>query len=249
MLSIFDLLHELIWKVIPEIIRVIPFHVPALARAVSWLAWDVLLPHGTGLHLFSLLSLFWQKRRTLAISGPSSREGDLTAGTAKAFYLDPQIWLGQSVAVNERILYWNVLLVWGWEIRGCPETVKHWLWFCPCYWQHYCFLGLKALKFTVFFSWCCRFGAMFWSFVRERWRYRGGKRLGLHRILTLTRGRSTKQLSGTPEGKCVSKRNFDPSFARCPCRCGKCKLLNMFSEFTKYKVEREVHLLSWAIWM
>lgn len=43
-------------------------------------------------------------------------------------------------------------------------------------------LGLKALKFMVFFSSCCLFGAMFWSFVREGWHYRGGKRLGLHRI-------------------------------------------------------------------
>lgn len=118
-------------------------------------------------------------------------------------------------------------------------------------------LGLKALKFMVFFSWCCRLGTMFWSFVRVGWHYRGGKRLGLHRIPTLTRGRSTEQLSATSEGECVSKRNFDPSFAGCPCRCGKCKLLNMFSEFTKCKVqnftkckvEREVQLLSWVIWM
>lgn len=62
--------------------------------------------------------------------------------------------------------------------------------------------------------------------------------------LTLTRGRSTEQLSGTSGGKCVRERNFDPSFARCPCRCGKCKLLNIFSEFTKCKVKREVQLLS-----
>lgn len=88
MLSFFDLLHELIWKVIPEIIRMIPFHVPAFALAGYWLAWDVLLSRGTALCLFSLLSLCWLKRGALAISRASDREGDLTDGTAKAFYLD-----------------------------------------------------------------------------------------------------------------------------------------------------------------
>lgn len=44
-------------------------------------------------------------------------------------------------------------------------------------------LGLgKTLKFTVLFSLCCWFGAMFWSFVREGWHYRDGKRLGLQRV-------------------------------------------------------------------
>lgn len=43
-------------------------------------------------------------------------------------------------------------------------------------------LGLKALKFMVVFSSCCEFRTMFWSFVRESWHYRGGKRSGLHRI-------------------------------------------------------------------
>lgn len=162
MLSIFDLLHELIWKVIPQIICVIPFHVPAFARTVSWLAWDVLLSHGTGLCLFSLLPLFWRKRRALAISGTSSGEGDLTAGTAKAFYLE----LTWSICYHqwERVSYWNVLLVWGREGRACPEAVEHWLCCCPCYWQCYCFgAWIESLEIRGIVSSCCWFGIMFWS--------------------------------------------------------------------------------------
>lgn len=104
MLSIFDLLHELIWKVIPEIICVIPFHVPAFAWTVSWLAWDVLLSHGTDLHLFSLLSLFWQKKK-----GLSQFQG-LWVGKVTSQLAQPRLfiwnWLGQNVTINEREFCW-----------------------------------------------------------------------------------------------------------------------------------------------
>lgn len=65
----------------------IPFHVPAFALAGYWLAWDVLLSRGTALCLFSLLSLCAPKRGALAIKSTCNWEGDLTDGTAKAFYL------------------------------------------------------------------------------------------------------------------------------------------------------------------
>jgi len=206
----------------------IPFHVPAFARAVSCLAWDVLLSQGTGLRLFSLLRLFWQKRKTLAVSGASSREGDLTAGTAQAFYLE--LTWSKCYHQWERVSCWNVLLMRGREGKDCPETAKHWLCCCPCYWQRHCFgAWIESLEIPGVVHSCCWFGIMFWSpLCSRRLALQGWKKVrGAQSRLRLTRGRSTERLSGmSVEQHCAWERNELWSLLyRYPRRCGKYKVL------------------------
>lgn len=78
-------------------------------------------------------------------------------------------WLGQSVAVNEfyiEMFCWcgdekaePALRQWNTDYVVVPATDS----------TIVLGLGLKVLKFMVFFSSCCWLGAMFWSFVREGW--------------------------------------------------------------------------------
>lgn len=198
--------------------------------------WDWLVP---------LLSLFWQKRRALAISGASSRGGDLTAATAKAFYLEPS-W-SKCCRQWERVSYWDVLMVRGREGRACPETLKQWL-CCPCYWQRYCFEAwIENLEIRGVVSSRCWFG-MVWSplclrrLVLQGWEKAGGAQS----ILSLTRGRSREQLLGTSaEQYCVSEKLWFFIY-RCPCTCAKCELLYILSEIKECKVKWETQLLTWV---
>lgn len=159
MLSIFDLLHELIWKVIPEIICMIPFHVPAFAQILSLLACDILLSQGTGLYLF--FPYFYRKEGLLQFQG-------LSVGKVTSQLAQPGLfiwnWLGQNVAIRKREFHIEMFSGVGERRQSLPSNSEMLTLLLFLLLTVLLFWGLDWKAWNL---WHCHFMLLIWDNVSE----------------------------------------------------------------------------------